>query len=247
MGGVSDLLTSVLDAHGGTAAFAGVTTLTAEMSFGGPFWAARGWPGALDDVTVRLDTAREHIEVSPYPHSGSTLVYDVDSATGAERIALVDAAGAVIESRDDPRPGFPAFSMTVPWDALQTAYFVGVATWNYLMEPFLFARPDVTTTELDPWVEGGETWRRLEVTFPPQLPNHNPAQVFYFDDRFLLRRMDYQPDVTGAPIAHYTHDPRTFDGFVFYTRRLVHPRKPDGQAVQDVVAISIDTSSVAVG
>jgi hypothetical protein len=28
--------------------------------------------------------------------------------------------------------------------------------------------------------------------------------------------MDYQPDVTGSPIAHYTHTLRTFDGFVFY-------------------------------
>jgi hypothetical protein len=242
---VSDLLDAVLDAHGGADAFTRVSTLTARMSFGGPFWAARGWPGALDDVTVRLDTSREHIEVSPERPGGLSSVYDVDPVTGTERVQVRDADGAAIETRDDPRPGFPAFTMTVPWDAVQTSYFVGVATWNYLMEPFVFTRPEVETAELEPWVEGDETWRRLAVTFPAGLPNHNPAQVFYYDDRFLLRRMDYQPDVTAAPIAHYTHDPREFDGFVFYTRRLVHPRKPDGQAVRDIVAISIDTATVA--
>ena len=41
----------------------------------------------------------------------------------------------------------------------------------------------------------------------------------YSDDQLRQRRMDYSPDVTGnPPVAHYTHDPQTFDGFVFPTR-----------------------------
>jgi hypothetical protein len=48
----------------------------------------------------------------------------------------------------------------------------------------------------------------------------NADQVFYFDRIFMQRRMDYSPDLTGKPpIAHYTYDPKTFDGFVFPTRR----------------------------
>jgi hypothetical protein len=49
----------------------------------------------------------------------------------------------------------------------------------------------------------------------------------------MQRRMDYSPDVTGRPpIAHYTHEPRTFDGFVFPTRRRVHLHDADGRADQ---------------
>jgi hypothetical protein len=45
----------------------------------------------------------------------------------------------------------------------------------------------------------------------------------------MQRRMDYSPDVTANPlIAHYTHDPKTFDGFVFPTRWLVHLRDENG-------------------
>ena len=70
--------------------------------------------------------------------------------------------------------------------------------------------------------------------------------MFYFDDRFLMRRMDYRPDVTGSDIAHYTDDPREFGGFVFYTRRRVYLRDPDGQARKDFAPITIDTSAVSV-
>ena len=47
-------------------------------------------------------------------------------------------------------------------------------------------------------------------------------QVFYYDDAFMQRRMDYSPDVTGTPpVAHYAYGHKTFDGFVFPTRRRV--------------------------
>ncbi|CAN7780195.1 hypothetical protein LJR084_008151 [Variovorax sp. LjRoot84] len=39
------LLAAVLDAHGGLQELAKAAQLTAQMSLGGPFWAARGWPG----------------------------------------------------------------------------------------------------------------------------------------------------------------------------------------------------------
>ena len=38
------LLSAVLDAHGGLQNWAGITRITAQMSLGGPFWGARGWP-----------------------------------------------------------------------------------------------------------------------------------------------------------------------------------------------------------
>jgi hypothetical protein len=84
------------------------------------------------------------------------------------------------------------------------------------------------------------------VTFPAGIANHNADQVFYYDENFLQRRMDYRPDVTGSDVAHYTHDPKTFDGFVFYTRRLIHLRDADGNADQGWVGITVDLDSVRI-
>ena len=55
-----------------------------------------------------------------------------------------------------------------PVDAIQVAYFTSAAVWNYLTEPFVFARPDVWTREIDPWDEDGETWRRLGRDVPEE-------------------------------------------------------------------------------
>jgi len=71
--------------------------------------------------------------------------------------------------------------------------------------------------------------------------------VFYYDPAFMLRRMDYSPDVAGKfPIAHYTHDPQRFDGFVFPTRRRIHGRDANGIADQRVAAITLDVENVTV-
>ena len=84
------------------------------------------------------------------------------------------------------------------------------------------------------------------MSFPESMPTHNPDHVFYYDSDFMQRRMDYVPDVTGILIAHYTPDRRAFDGFVFPTRRLIHPRDPNGIADQSFAPITIDVEKVSV-
>ena len=241
---MDELLSAVLDAHGGLDNWQTARTLTARLSLGGPFWAARGWPDVLTNKTVTLDAHREHIEYTPFLAQDRISVLDVDP----ERVAIRND-GEVIEERAWPRDSFPSQfdPMATPWDAIQVAYFASAAMWNYLTEPFGFTYPGVQAREIDPWDEDGETWRRLAVTFPPSNANHNADQVFYYDERFMQRRMDYSPHVTGSPqIAHYTHDPKTFDGFVFPTRRLVHLRDTDGVADQSFAPITIDIETVAV-
>lgn len=235
-----ELLARVLEVHGGLERWSNVTHATAQLSLGGPFWGWKGWPDVYVGQTVTLDTQREHISFAPFTAPDRLSVFDA----GPERVEIRTTTGEVIDGRDDPRPSFPAYENDTPWDALQVAYFTSAATWNYLTAPFLFTYPGVQAHEIDPWDEDGETWRRLAVTFPNTLPNHNPDQVFYYDSEFHQRRMDYQPDVTGSPIAHYTHKPRTFDGFVFYTQRLVHLRGDDNVANQDFAPITIDVESV---
>jgi hypothetical protein len=61
----------------------------------------------------------------------------------------------------------------------------------------------------------------------------------------MQRRMDYSPDVTGSPrVAHNTHEPKTFDGFVFPTRRRVHLHDDGGNADQSFAPIPLDVEQV---
>jgi hypothetical protein len=233
----------VLDAHGGLDTWAQVTKLTAHLSLGGPFWAARGWPGVYANQTVTIDPHREHITFTPFTAPSRTSVFDV----GSERVTIRSADGRFIEERTDPRASYPVFNDSARWDAIQVAYFTSAAVWNYLAEPFVFTYPGVQAREIEPWREDGQIWRRLAVRFPASIANHNADQVFYYNRKFMQRRMDYSPDVTGnPPVAHYTHDPRTFDGFVFPTRRLVHLHNAGGIADQRFAGITIDVDDVAI-
>jgi hypothetical protein len=239
----NDLLENVLKAHGGPDAWRSVDRIRAETRLDGPFWDWRRRPQIRRAQTITIDPRQVHITLSPFLGEGTTASYEAMP----ERVEILGPDGSVLRHRDDPRSSFPVYEDTIEWDDLQMAYFTGTANWNYLTEPFLFTYPGVEAHEIGEWKEGGETWRRLAVTFPPGLPNHNPDQTFYYDEDFLLRRMDYSPDVTGnSSIAHYTHEPRRFGGLLFYTWRTVHLRDADGIANQDFSAITVRTESVSV-
>jgi hypothetical protein len=57
---VSDLLDFVLDAHGGLRRWSGISTLTAKLAVGGPFWKSRDFPGAFPDQTGDIDIRCQH-------------------------------------------------------------------------------------------------------------------------------------------------------------------------------------------
>lgn len=238
---VDMLLRCVLDAHGGLQRWMRVRSLTAHVALQGPFWAARGWPNVYDDAVVRIDPHQEHITFHPFTAAERSSELKVDP----EMITIFGEAGRVEEQRLNPRASFPAFTDTTQWDAIQLAYFTSAAVWNYLTAPFVFTMPGVLAREIAPWDEHGEMWRRLAVTFPSTNANHNADQVFYYDDAFMQRRMDYAPDVTGRPpIAHYTYEPKRFGGFVFPTRRRVLLRDVHGVADQTFAPITVDIANV---
>lgn len=240
---MDDLLAQVLDAHGGLDHWRSRQSITARISYGGAFWAIKAGPNALVNESVELETRREHIVFTPFVEADRTLELDVD----ADRIAVRAGDGDIVEARDNPRASFAGFGLETPWDALQVGYFATYSMWNYLTAPFLFTYPGFETREIEPWQENGESWRRLSVTFPVTIATHSREQVFYYDADFMQRRMDYAPEIMGSfPVAQYADEHRTFDGFVFHTRRRVYPRKPDGTPDRSRVAISADIHEVAV-
>jgi hypothetical protein len=165
----------------------------------------------------------------------------------AERVT-VTAEDGLEKQRDNPRAAFADHQFETPWDDLHLLYFMGYAIWNYLCTPFLLSWPGFAVEEIEPWQEGAETWRRLQVEFPPEIPTHCTEQVFYFDESGLLRRLDYYPDVVagrGVGAAHYCYDHEDFSGLIVPTRRRVYIRQEDGTA-SDQVVVEADIADVAV-
>jgi hypothetical protein len=239
------LLEEVLDACGGLAAWRSARRISARARTGGLLPRTR-FPGSgLADYRISVEVGEPYAVASPFPRSGLRGVFD----HGEVRIEGED--GRIAESRTDPRPAFAGWSglrRNLRWDALDATYFAGYAMWNYLTTPFLLTADGVEAVEGEPFEDGGETWRRLEVRFPPGLDTHSPEQTFYFDDRGLLRRLDYVAEVVGrwAHAAHMCADHVEAGGLVFPTRRWVRPLGPGRRPLPMPTLVSIALSDLEV-
>jgi hypothetical protein len=105
---------------------------------------------------------------------------------------------------------------------------------------------DFATREFEAHVEGRETWRVLEVTYPDDVPAHTKVQQLYFGDDFMLRRLDYVTDVLGGVAAHYCYDHVTIDGLVFPTLRRVVRRTPEGPLLSGRTSFILDYTNLVV-
>jgi hypothetical protein len=238
---MSDLIDFVVDRHGGLGRWERATAVEAEVDVRGAFWAFKGQPDLLGRGPVRADVHRQRITLAPF---GPGRRVEFDAAT--DRVTVTDRDGQVVDELTGPRAGMAGFAPDTPWTPTQTGYFIGYATWTYLLEPYLLTLPGTDATEIEPWTEVGETWRRLEVVLPPDISRHSRVQTYYFDaDTGLQRRVDYAPEVNGSPpVAHYTTEHRDFDGLLVPTRRRVLLRRADGTAIQESAAILLDLDNV---
>jgi hypothetical protein len=231
------VLELALEAHGGVQRWHGVKQITATLSLTGALFDLMGQPGGLGRTHATARAGEPVIEFEPFATADHGL-FRPDQVS-------VRRDGQTLDRRT-PRQSFDGHGQ---WDDSHLLYFTGYAIWNYLCTPFLLTWPGFTVEALEPWIEGSETWRRLDVTFPPAVPTHNPTQRFYFDRSGLLRRLDYQPEVLGevsAPVAHYCDDHRDFDGFVVPTHRRVYLRRDDDTAARESTVVELDVEDVRV-
>jgi hypothetical protein len=182
---MSTLLDTVIEAHGGLDRWNQLDAISAHLVQGGALWTIKGQEGVIADVFARADLHQERESHHPF---GAP---DRRSSFTPERVAIQTTAGVVVEELDQPRTSFAGHTLETPWSMLQLAYFVSTAMWTYLTQPFTFALPGFQTTELDPWPEKGEQWRRLRVIWPGYLATHNAEQTVYVGDDGLFRRHDY--------------------------------------------------------
>ena len=239
------LLDEVLEAHGGVERWRAARRISARLRSGGLLVRTR-MPGTrFADCRLTVEVAEPRASMDPFPEPGQRGVFD----RGEARIETAD--GGVLESRPDPRPQFFGASglrRNLRWDALDSAYFAGYALWNYLTTPLLLTRDGVAVREGRPWRDDGEIWRRLEATFSEGIDTHARDQVFYFDDRGLLRRLDYVAEVIGgwARAAHMCADHIESGGLSFPTRRRVRPIGPRNRALPFPTMVSLELSEIEV-
>ena len=191
----------------------------------------------LTPTRVTVDARKQKTIFRPFLVHGHCGIFEPD------RTAVETVDGVVLEELKDPRPSFKSMPAGTPWSATQLAYFAGYAMSMYLTMPFLLLKDGTRFQEVEPWVEDGETWRALKITFPKSFITHSTEQTIYFDDKGLMRRQDYTAEVSGdVKVAHYLYDHQEFDGIVFPIRRRAYPHGPELKPQKDIVAISADLS-----
>ena len=234
----TEMLTSVLDAHGGVERWRQFSRVEVTIVSGGLLFELKGMP---QDPTPRHMTAALHHEWSSVRPFGSD---DQRTDFTPERVAIEKLDDSVVAERLHPRESFAGHTLTTPWDPLQRAYFNGYALWTYLTSPFLLALPGLSVNELDPVEENGVEYAGIQVQFGPDFASHSTLQEFYFGPDLLLARHDYRVDVAGGFAAiQYISDFVEADG-IGTTRRRAYRCDEDGKPIRSDLMVSIDLSDV---
>ncbi|MDK4717310.1 hypothetical protein [Rhizobium sp. CNPSo 4039] len=234
---MTDLLDLAVAAHGGFERFSQFSFVEAKLHQGGVLWALKGKPTVLEDCNVKVDLKREQVSHWPFAPTQNRSDFTPD------RVAIEDDEGRVVEELLQPRKSFNGYEMETHWSNPQVAYFAGYTMWTYLTSPFILKRSGVVTREIAPWSENGRQWRRLLVQFPDEIATHSTEQTFYFDDKGLLVRHDYEVDIQGRnAAARYLSDYVTADGIVMPGKMRIYPRGADNRPLPEPLIVSIEVS-----
>ena len=235
---MNDLLNFALEAHGGLKRWSRVEAVTVAASVGGEIWRDKGKVDYLKSVILNVETKRERVTMD-FPGQDKRSVFE------PRRVEMQRRDGTVVAARDDPEASFKGQERFTPWDDIHVAYFSGEAFYTYCNTPFLCAYDGFSSEEIPPIQADGETWRRLQITFPETVKSHTRTQIFCFGPDGLLRRHDYTVDVLGgAPGLNYASDYRGVDGIIFPTKRRVYAYRGDYQLVKEPLLVSIDMAEI---
>jgi hypothetical protein len=237
---MNDLLDSAVAAHGGLDRWNRVKSITVDASITGALWALKSKDGALKDVRFEVDTTRERLTMDFAGH-------DKRSVFEPRRVVLQRRDGALIEAREDPEKSFDGHQLQTPWDDIHLAYFTGETLWTYLNTPFLYTWPGFVTEEITSIEAGGETWRRLKVTFPDHIKSHTRQQISCFGPDGLLRRHDFTIDLLGGATGMlYTTDYRDVDGIIIPATRRGYAWQGDYQLIPEPLLVAIDMGKITI-
>jgi hypothetical protein len=127
------------------------------------------------------------------------------------------------------------------------AYFSGEALWTYLAIPFLYTYDGFASREIDPVTVEGETWRRLQATFPNYCKSHSREQISCFGPDGLLRRHDYTVDILGGATGlNFASDYREVNGIIVPAKRRVYAYEGNYEMIKDPLLVAIDMGKITI-
>ena len=234
------MVQEIVEAHGGVKLWRSLDTIEAQLSAWGFLFTTKFRP-TLTRVAVSASTREPRFVFHDFPAPGLTA-----ELIGDEEVRIVAGDGDIIARRAKPRSAFKQLRRKFYWDRLDFTYFGGYATWNYLVTPFLFLRDGFDFEVLEPAKDTASPWLRLQVTFPDDVPTHCRKQIFYFDQKRYLRRVDYTAEVVGrwARAAHICENYRDFGGLNAPTRRRVHPLFFGNKPLPGPVLVALEIYSI---
>jgi hypothetical protein len=192
----------------------------------------------LKELVVEGSTDQQWLEINGFTRVDRRAMYRPDC------VALEGPDGQLLkEAKASPQELRERLSAST-WDELQLAYYVGYSIWNYIAVPFVLAEPDVTTEELEPRSVQFDSWRRLEVWFPPRVVTHSTEQTFYFDHDELLRRIDYASELEDTRIAQLFSGHQRFSGILIPTLGTSLRIAPDGMSLAKPALVDIEIFDV---
>jgi hypothetical protein len=220
-GDAATMAAEVAAAHG-AARWAAAEAVEVRLSSGGLAFAAKGQSHALRDLTARVATRSQSVELTgtrPEP-------WRFRAEDGAQLVAACTR-----------------LSRRLRWSQEDVAAFAAAALWTYVALPFVLVDPAYELERL-PDRHG---LRRLGVRFPPGVATHSPSQVLHVDGDGLIRRHDYTALAFGrwATAAHVLTEYRELDGLLAATRRRVTPRL-GGRPLPGPTLVWIEVADVCV-
>ncbi len=237
-------LHEAIDAHGGMDYWNSLEALDVEISASGFLFTAfmRTRRPVLRRRRMRAATREPRFSLFDFPKPGQT-----SELIGDDEVRILDSEGKIVVRRKNPRAAFRGLRQRFTWDDLNFIYFAGYALWNYLTTPFLLARKGFVVEALEPLHGALAPLTRLQVTFPDDVPTHSRRQIFYFDDKRLLRRLDYTPEVVGrwAHSAHLCYEYRTFGRLKAPTRRQVLPLLFGHKPLPGPVLVALEVHNIS--
>ena len=195
-----------LEAHGGLERWRAARTIRGRVRSGGLLIRTRVPGNRFADYRLTVDVDQPRAVMDPFPEDGQRGVFE------RGRVRIETDAGDLVASRDDPRPAFfgrAGLRRNLRWDALDSAYFAGYAMWNYLTTPLLLTRDGVEVSEGEAWEEVGESWRRLEATFPEGLDTTRAARASTSTRRAACAATTTSPRWSGDGPGRRTTAPTT--------------------------------------
>jgi hypothetical protein len=236
---MSDLLGTAIEAHGGMDRWRRINAIRVAGSVIGAIWFVKSRGDVLKDVEFTVETKRQRLTMV-FPGQDKHTVFE------GTRVAVLNSKDEVTASSEHAERSFDGHKLDTPWDDIHVAYFSGEALWTYLNTPFLYAQEGFQTKEISSITVAGETWRRLQITFPDSVKSHTRTQISCFGPDGLLRRHDYTVDVLGgAPGLNYAYAYRSVGGIMIPTTRRVVAYQGDFQPVWEPVLVEIEIREVS--